>query len=120
MWLQGLTWGPGEWEGSRCSLSWSGVQGSRGSLRGRQAGLQLMQAAPGRQWALAELAWVAGSLGCPGGPAGLGRSRGRARWPRMGDARGVLGGRLARAAANARRGGLGPAVEALRSGCSAT
>lgn len=61
MWLRGLTWGPGEWEGSRCSLSWSGVQGSRGSL----------------------------------------------------------GGWRARAAADAWRGGLGPAVEALQSGWGA-
>lgn len=51
---RGLIRGPGEWEGSRCSLSWSGVQGSGGSLGGWQAG-------------------AAANAGCPGAAVGLGR-----------------------------------------------
>lgn len=70
-----LPGGPSEWGCSRRSLHWSGAQGFVGTLGTSRLGLQLLGCALGPNpgfsgWALAELAWDAGCLGCPGEPAG--------------------------------------------------
>lgn len=80
-----LPGGPSEWGCSRRSLHWPKAQGSVGALGASRLGLQLLwcalRANPGFSGQmLAESAWDAGCLGCPGEPAGWGCSRCGARW----------------------------------------